>query len=104
MTDYSKTVIYKVFSKNSNQYYIGSTTNFLQRKYEHKSRSDAGLVDMNLYREVQKTGGWENGKWKMEILETYPCKNEKQVLKREEIWYKRLSPSLNTQHPNNKIK
>ena len=102
MTDYKNTVIYKCSSRQSPNFYIGSTTNFLQRKYEHKSRSDAGVVDTNLYREIQRTGGWEKGKWQMEILETYPCKTEKQVLKKEEEWYNRLSPSLNIQHPNNK--
>ena len=102
MTDYKNIVIYKVFSKRSPNFYIGSTTNFLQRKYEHKSRSDAGLVDTNLYREIRVMGGWEKGKWEMEVLESYPCKTEKQALKREEMWYKRLSPSLNIQHPNNK--
>ena len=82
MTDYKNTVIYRVSSNKNKNFYVGSTTNFLQRKYEHKSRSDGDIVNTHLYREIRKSGGWDTGGWVMELLERYPCTTEKQVLTR----------------------
>jgi len=65
--------------------YIGSTTNFRGRKYEHKSccnNQNYRNYYHQKYNYIRANGGWDN--WKMIWLEDYPCKSKKELLKRED--------------------
>ena len=72
-TDYSKTIIYKLVHKedydNAN-IYIGSTSNFRQRKSHHKSscnnEKDKRYHQKN-YQSIRDNGGWNE--WKMIEIE-----------------------------------
>lgn len=86
-TDYSKTVIYIIKCKDDNilEEYIGSTTNFKQRKREHKSRcynEKIKLFNSLKYQFIRDNGGWNN--WSMIELEKYSCNDKREAEKREE--------------------
>ena len=67
-----------------NESYYGSTTNFKQRKNEHKSRCNninSEAHDSIKYQIIRNNGGWDN--WSMVLVKYYPCK-DKRELEREE--------------------
>ena len=62
-TDYSKTIIYVIKCKNDDitEEYIGSTTNFTKRKYQHKSScNNEKSKDYNQlkYKIIRENGGF----------------------------------------------
>ena len=96
--DYTKTIMYHFVCQNTNIKcsYVGSTTNFNQRKGNHKrnchneSRKEYNYL---LYKTIRENGSWDN--WTMTPLEEYPCENSVQQLIREQYWIDRLEPELN---------
>ena len=65
--------------------YIGSTTNFRGRKYEHKSscnNQNHHNYNQSKYQYIRDNGGWDE--WKMVWLEDYPCDNKRELLLRED--------------------
>jgi hypothetical protein len=100
MPDYSKTVIYKIFCKDSNitEQYIGHTTDFNERKRRHKSNcnnENDNKYNLKVYQYIREKGGFEN--FEIVIIENYPCNNKKEALEREGYWIKELKVSLNTE-------
>ena len=102
--DYSKTIIYKIVCKDESitDVYVGSTINFIKRRYNHKSASKNfshinQLKHRKLYITIDNNGGWEN--WNMLELEMYPCANETEALTRESYWYDKLKANLNSFKP-----
>jgi hypothetical protein len=75
--DYNKAVIYRIYCLDSNikECYIGLTTDFIRRKYQHKHSYQ--LKDSRLYDHIKEYGGWEN--WNMEIV--YKFENDENVTK-----------------------
>ena len=61
--DYSKTVIYKIeHIDDESLVYVGHTTNWDKRKYEHKNRSknEKGFsFNCKLYKMIRENGGWD---------------------------------------------
>jgi len=88
--DYSKTIIYKICF-NDQPIYIGSTTNFIKRKNQHKYNS----INKNcpLYKTIRDYGGFE--KFQMLPIEEFKCKNKIQAVIREQHYINELKPSLN---------
>lgn len=102
---YNEASIYMLINIFDNQLknsYIGTTTNWSVRKYQHKRRcndpNDSGY-NFPLYKCIRKTGGFDN--WKMVKIEDFPCKNEKELNARENYWIELYNSKLNT---NNKFK
>jgi hypothetical protein len=96
--DFSKTVIYHFVCQDANIKcsYVGSTTNIVKRKYQHKSLCHKeGHKDYNLklYKNIRDNGGWDN--WKMVPLEEHPCENYTQQVIREQYWIDKLKPEMN---------
>jgi hypothetical protein len=93
MSEYNNSVIYKIYCKDDNitDIYIGSTTNFKDRKQMHKHYCNTR--DYLVYQFIRQNGGWDN--WDMEIIEEYPCDNRKELLKRERYWIEHFNASLN---------
>jgi hypothetical protein len=62
--DYSNTIIYKIFCNDVNvtDSYIGHTTNFIKRKYQHKILC-CSSKKLKIYDTIRKNGGWDN--WNM---------------------------------------
>lgn len=97
MPDYLETVIYKISCKNKKieDIYIGSTVSFSVRKRLHKKMCiSGGSTQPKLHDYINSNGGWYN--WQMEIIENFPCENNKQKLEREQFWINQLKPSLNS--------
>jgi hypothetical protein len=95
--DYSKCIIYKIVCNDLNitDIYVGHTTNFIKRKYKHKSMSKCGTI--KLYETIRSNGGWEN--WSMIQIEEYPCKNINEAFARERYWFEELNAKLNIRSP-----
>ena len=101
--DYSQTIIYKLVCKDLCiiELYIGHTTNFIQRKTEHKCKCNKITNKENKslkYQFIREHGGWDN--WDMIEIEKYPCIDSNEARARERYWYEILKPKLNTQKPN----
>jgi hypothetical protein len=99
--DYSHTIIYKIYCKDEKiiDIYIGHTTNFVKRKYQHKILSNSGN-QLKIYETIRKNGGWDN--WDMVEIACYNCKNSIEARIREQEHYDLLKPTLNKINPINK--
>lgn len=96
--DYSKVVIYHFICQDPTQLarYVGSTTNYIKRKAQHKvicHKADHKDYHKPLYQTIRDNGGWD--KWEMKPLEEYPCENHVQQQIREQYWMDYYNPTLN---------
>ena len=96
--DYSKCCIYKIeHLEDENLVYVGHTTNWDNRKCEHKSRCMNKKYDSynsKLYRMIRENGGWDA--FKMIEVEKYPCNDKREAEKRENKIMKDLKASMNS--------
>lgn len=100
--DYSKTIIYKIVCNDLNikECYVGHTTDFKSRKYNHKqSVENINHKDYNSKKStfIREHGKWSN--WSMIQIETYECNNLQEAIARERYWYEILGSSLNSNVP-----
>jgi hypothetical protein len=67
-SNYSNTVIYKIYckDKNINDIYVGNTTNFQARKYHHKLAYENCEGCLKIYKTIRENGGWDN--WDIEEI------------------------------------
>ena len=96
--DYSKTVIYKIFCKDSNitDTYIGHTTNFNKRKNQHKHccyNENKKSYNLKVYQYIRNNGGWNN--FEMVMIEEYSCNSKLEAEKRERYFIEELKATLN---------
>jgi hypothetical protein len=105
LIDYSNTIIYKIFCNNKciTDIYIGHTTNFVKRKYQHKILCNSGKK-FKIYDIIRNNGGWDN--WSMIEIAKYNCQDATEARIREQEHYDLLKPSLNLIQPisNNEYK
>ena len=107
MPDYSKTIIYKICCNDTEikEIYVGSTCNFINRKYNHKSTCyNENIKEYNykIYQFIRANGGWEN--WTMIMVDEANLDNKLQKGKLEREWIEKLGASLNVQVPSRTIK
>ena len=102
--NYQNLIIYKIVCKDLNikPVYIGSTTDFTNRKYDHKSNCiniDGKKYNYELYQFIRINGGW--GNWDMILIENYPCNSKLESLRQERNWYEFYYPTgiINSQIP-----
>ena len=95
---YSNTIIYKLFCNDISvtDVYVGHTTNFIKRKYQHKVLCNSGKK-LKLYDLIRKNGGWDN--WTMTEIAKYNCQDATEARIREQEHYDLLNPSLNLIKP-----
>ena len=91
-------LIYKLVCLDTtyHEVYIGSTTCFKQRKYQHKSNcynEKCKEYNFKVYQYIREHGGF--GNFAMVEIEKYPCENGRQLEAREEHWRKELGATLN---------
>ena len=96
--DYSKSLIYKIcpIDKKIEECYIGSTTSFSRRKYDHKSACNNIIskgYSKPLYKHIRENGGWDA--FEMVLIEYYPCGSSLELRQREEFWRSTLKAELN---------
>jgi hypothetical protein len=105
LIDYSNTIIYKIFCNDKciTDIYVGHTTNFVKRKYQHKILCNNGNK-LKIYDIIRNNGGWEN--WNMIEIAKYNCQDATEARIREQEHYDLLKPSLNLIQPisNNEYK
>ncbi len=101
--DYSNTIIYKIYCNDSSitDIYVGHTTNFIKRKYQHKTLCN-NSSKLKIYDIIRQNGGWDN--WNMVEIAKYCCQDVTEARIREQEHYELLKPSLNVINPilNNK--
>jgi len=102
MVKYNKSTIYKICCKDPNvtEEYVGSTTNFSRRKYEHKSNchnENSENYNRQVYICIRENGNFEN--WDMVEVEKYEATDKQDLHKRERYWVETLKSSLNSYIP-----
>ena len=105
MPNYSTSSIQKICGINTEikDTYIGSTTNFRDRKYHHKGKchnSNDTHYNLNVYKFIRENGGWTN--WEIKEVETvdHDYFNTSLAREREAFWFKELNATLNNNIPN----
>jgi len=84
--NFSNTSIYKIqHINNDDLLYIGSTTDFIRRKYSHKSHCNnpnSKAYNIKLYQMIRDNGGWPC--FKMIELKQFPCNNSREAQAEED--------------------
>lgn len=98
-TNYSNTIIYKLACKDLNvkNIYIGHTTTFKDRKYQHKAQSNNLDNHQRVYEFIRENGGWSN--WEMLEIEKFPCADGNEARARERFYFEELQADLNMINP-----
>ena len=94
-------IIYKLFSKDADEFYVGSTTNFHNRQIQHKSscnNENNPCYNDKKYQYIRNNSGFEN--WDFEILELGEYENNDFLRKIEGEFIRNLKPTLNSEIPN----
>ena len=99
--DYTKSVVYRIV-QNHITLYIGSTTNFVKRKANHKSdcnNEKKKSFHFPIYKYIRANGGWDNG-FQMVLIQEYPlCKNSLELEMYELSHCDAYEPDLNARRP-----
>jgi hypothetical protein len=101
--DYSQTIIYKIYCKDTTitDVYIGHTTNFIKRKYQHKICCNSNNK-LKIYETIRSHGGWEN--WDMVEIAKYNCKDATEARIKEQEHYELNMSLLNNKTPYRNLK
>ena len=85
------------FNEKVKGIYVGSTSDFANRKKGHYSDSnDENKNQKKVYKYINSNGGWDN--WKFTCLEILTCtETEARIIERD--WYDKLEADLNSQRP-----
>jgi len=97
--DYSNTIIYKIQHEDNDDklVYVGSTTDFIRRKYFHKyccNNPNSKAYNRKVYQMIRDNGGWEC--FKMLEIKKYPCNDSREAASEEERFRQLLNPSMNS--------
>jgi hypothetical protein len=97
--NYSDTTIYKIYCKDETitDIYVGHTTNFNVRKYQHKNSCKDPNCNVKIYKTIRENGGWDN--WNMVEIAKYNCKNSTEARIKEQEHFELLKASLNSCPP-----
>jgi hypothetical protein len=83
--DYKNSKIYKIISNETEDIYIGSTTQPLYKRfYEHKSKYKLWLGGQHCY--VSSFELLKYGKCDIILIEDHPCERKEQLHARERYW------------------
>ena len=98
--DHSNTTIYKLVHKedydNAN-IYIGSTTDYIRRKNNHKNccnNEKRKEYNEKKYQYIRGNGGWDC--FNMIEVEKFPCNDKREAEAREEYWRCHFNSQLNS--------
>lgn len=96
--DYQKCIIYKIQHKeNEELLYIGHTTAFKNRKYQHKSSCynlNGFKFKDKLYSMIRENGGWEM--FKMLEIKKFPCNDFNEARAEEDRCMLELKACMNS--------
>lgn len=99
MSDYSKSIIYKLQCKDPqvSEIYIGATTNFTSRKCKHKKaciNENREKYNYYVYRFIRAHGNWEN--WEMIVVEKVNARDKRHLNQIESKYIRELKAKLNS--------
>jgi hypothetical protein len=107
--DYSKSVVYSITDLTNHEVlYIGSTTNFINRKWSHKTdayQQNTKYYNIPIYIKIREIG--------LEYIDIKPieeinCLSKNELLARERYWIEYYKPKYNSRKPiifdNEKVK
>ena len=95
--NYQNTIIYKIVADDEEKcsdVYVGSTTDFIRRKGQHKRITNLGINQQKLYKMIRDNGGWDN--WSMLEVKKFPCNDGNESRAEEERVRKELKADLNS--------
>ena len=100
--NYKKVIIYKLVCNDLSvkDLYVGHTTDFTNRKRNHKNRClnpNDSKHNYKVYKMIRENGDWNN--WSMIEIEKYPCNDDNEARSRERYWYEVLNANLNMISP-----
>jgi glutamate synthase domain-containing protein 2 len=101
--NYSNTIIYKLVCNDLSvtDIYVGHTTNFTNRKRDHKcscNNQNGTSYNYKVYQTIRENGGWKN--WSMIQIEECCLNNSNEAKSRERYWIETLKSNLNSYIPN----
>ena len=96
--NYSQSIIYKLCCNDPEitDIYVGSTTNFSNRKKAHKSicnNENNRRYHLNVYQFIRNNGNWDN--WSMIQIEQYKATDKRNLETRERYYIEQLGATLN---------
>jgi predicted GIY-YIG superfamily endonuclease len=92
MTDYSKTVIYKIQHLDKDELlYVGHTTNFTKRKNHHKKNSIEKTTPV--YKMMRENGGWNC--FTMIVIKEFSCASKTEACIEEDKIMREMKASMN---------
>ena len=101
--NYQNSVIYKIQHLDKPELlYIGSTTQFIKRKYQHKlycmniNNNDHRYFNIKLYNLMRENGGWEQ--FNIIVIKEFPCNNKIELLIEEDKIMRDMNATLNSQY------
>lgn len=100
--DYSNTFFYKITCKDPNvtDIYIGHTTDFVRRKYQHEyvcNNPNQPGSKCKLYNVIRANEGWKN--WSMEFIACHKCQDLTEARKYEQEYFEHHNATLNSVDP-----
>ena len=106
--NYENACIYKIVCKDVNitEKYVGSTTNLIQRRREHKSSCNnekSKQYNQYVYQFIRKNGSFDN--WVVVLVEkVIDCKDKENLHKQERHYIESLKAELNKAIPTRTFK
>ena len=102
VSNYSRSTIYKLCCNDPavSDVYVGSTTNFRRRKYEHKNgcnNKSSKAHNYYVYKFICANGGWDA--WNMLQVEAYNATTKRDLEAKERYWLETLGATLNKRVP-----
>ena len=94
--DYKKAIIYKITNADESLIYVGSTTDYRNRKNSHKTNcNNENTKDYHyyVYQMIRENGGWNA--FEIKPVKEFPCENKIQLVIEEERIRKELNANLN---------
>lgn len=88
------TIIYKLFSKSCDSFYIGSTTKSLKFRLSKHIQKSREAPNRKVYKCIHETGGFKQ--WEIEALEVFDTDNAIERRTREQHYINELKPNLNS--------
>jgi hypothetical protein len=97
MNKYTNALIYKIINNDyPDLIYVGSTTDFSGRGYQHKAdcnKPHRPMYNSKVYKTIREHGSWDS--WEMIKICDFPCENRTQLIQEEERQIEEHSANLN---------
>jgi len=98
--NYKNIVIYKIqHIDNEEMLYVGHTTDFTKRKYQHKFSCNTDTdksFNLKLYQMIRENGGWEM--FNMVEVNKFPCNDRNEAAAEEDRVIRMLKANMNSRY------